>query len=89
MIFAINEFADYNGHANGFGHSNYRYVMGVTNADRYAYKILKYIEPKPAFKDEDWLFIITSDHGGRQKSHGTQLIEDRLTFIASNKKIEF
>lgn len=87
IIFGINEFPDYNGHMHGFGSDNYRYVMGVTNADRYAYELLEYVKARPEYESEDWLFIITSDHGGHGRGHGTQKIEDRMTFIATNKKL--
>lgn len=87
VIFGINEFPDYNGHMHGFGNDNYRYVAGITNADRFAYELIEHIESRPEYKDEEWLYIITSDHGGHGRGHGTQKTEDRMTFIAINKKI--
>lgn len=87
LIFAISEFPDYNGHSYGFGPSDYRYVSSVTNADRYAYNLIEHIESRPEFENEDWLYIITSDHGGHARRHGTQDERDRMTFIALNKKI--
>lgn len=87
IIFAINEFPDYNGHSHGFGPGNYRYVTGITNADRYAFVIMRHIESRPEFENEDWLYIITSDHGGHGRRHGTQDERDRMTFIALNKPL--
>lgn len=87
LIFGINEFGDANGHGTGFGDNNCRYVVGITNADRYAFELFEHIESREEFKNEDWLYIVTSDHGGHAKGHGTQLEEDRITFIAVNKKI--
>lgn len=87
MIFSINEFADHNGHSTGFGPDNYRYVAGITNADRYAFELIRHIESRPEFKDEDWLYIITSDHGGHQHRHGTQDEQDRMTFAAISKAL--
>lgn len=87
IIFGINEFPDYNGHMHGFGSDNYRYVAGITNADRFAFELFEHIRSREDYKNEDWLLIITSDHGGHKRRHGTQLIEDRMTFIAVNKKL--
>lgn len=88
LIFAISEFPDYNGHSYGFGPTDYRYVSSVTNADRYAYNLIEHIEARSEFENEDWLYIITSDHGGHARRHGTQDERDRMTFIALNKKIQ-
>lgn len=87
IIFAINEFPDYNGHSHGFGPENYRYVTGITNADRYAFELIEHIESRPEFENEDWLYLITSDHGGHNRRHGTQQEFDRMTFIALNKPL--
>ena len=32
---------------------------------------------RSTFKNEDWLIIITSDHGGSKRSHGGQSIEEK------------
>lgn len=87
LIFGISEFPDHNGHGSGFGPDNYRYVVGVTNADRYAYELLAHIKSRPAYEKEDWLMIGTSDHGGHGRGHGTQRTEDRMTFLACNRKL--
>ncbi len=87
LLFGINEFPDGNGHGSGFEPDNYRYVVGVTNADRCAYEILQAIQNRPTYQNEDWLILITSDHGGHGYGHGSQQIEDRLTFLACNRQI--
>lgn len=87
-IFAIYEAPDHNGHSTGFGNGNYRYVVGVTDLDRMAFEQIERIKARDEYKDENWLFIITSDHGGHGTGHGAQMTEDRETFLALNKKIE-
>ena len=86
-IFGIFEAPDYNGHTFGFGDQDYRYVTAVNNLDRVAYKLIDEVTKRPAYNDEDWLIMITSDHGGHGYGHGTQKTEDRNTFLACNKKI--
>lgn len=87
IIFGINEFPDINGHGSGFSNKNYKYMSGITNADRYACELINYIEDRKEYENEDWLILITSDHGGHGRMHGTQKTEDRMTFIAINKRI--
>lgn len=88
-IFAIYEAPDHNGHSTGFGNGNYRYVVGVTDLDRMAFEQIERVKAREEYKDENWLFIITSDHGGHNHGHGMQMTEDRETFIAVNKEIEY
>lgn len=88
VLFGINEFPDHNGHSTGFGPGNCRYVAGIANADRLAFELMEHIKSRDAYQKEDWLFLITSDHGGHDRGHGTQCIEDRATFIACNKKLK-
>lgn len=87
LIFGINEFPDANGHASGFSNKNRKYLSGIINADRYVCELIDHIKSREEYKEEDWLIIITSDHGGHGRRHGTQRAADRMTFIASNKKI--
>lgn len=82
FIFGIYENPDMNGHGTGFGDENYRYVAGICNLDRLSYVLLQEIKKRPAFKEEDWLVVIGSDYGGHGTGHGTQKIEDRITFLA-------
>lgn len=88
FIFGIYENPDINGHGTNFGDGNYRYVSGICNLDTLSYDLIKEIEARDTFKDEDWLVIIGSDHGGHLTMHGTQKIEDRTTFLAVSKPIE-
>lgn len=88
FIFGIYENPDINGHGTGFGDENYRYVAGVCNIDTWSYDLIRAIESRENYDNEDWLIIIGSDHGGHLNMHGTQRIEDRTTFLASSKPIE-
>lgn len=87
IIFGICEFPDANGHSSGFSNKNFNYISGIMNADRYASELIAHIENRKDYINEDWLILITSDHGGHGRRHGTQSITDRMTFIATNKKI--
>lgn len=87
-IFGIFEAPDYNGHSTGFSLENPRYAAGVCRLDNVAYRLMETVKSRPTYEEEDWLIMITSDHGGHDLRHGTQKQFDRMTFIASNKPIE-
>lgn len=88
LIFTIFEGPDMNGHGTGFGDDNYRYVSNICNLDTMSYYLIKELEKRKTFEDEDWLVVICSDHGGHAKRHGTQKITDRTTFLALSKPVE-
>lgn len=87
ISFCIFELPDHTGHETklGFWNNNPRYIKAVTECDKNAFKIIKAIENRAAFNDEDWLIIISSDHGGHRRTHGRQLLSDKMIFIATNK----
>lgn len=86
-IFGIFEAPDYNGHSTGFSNKNPRYAAGICRLDNLAFHLLEAVKARPTYENEDWLILITSDHGGHARRHGTQKPYDCMTFIASNKEI--
>ena len=49
--------------------------------------IIEAIKARDTYATEDWLILITSDHGGIGGGHGGPSFEERITFIVSNKEI--
>lgn len=86
-IFGIFEGPDYNGHSTGFSTENPRYAACVCRLDNITYRLMEAVKARPTYESEDWLILITSDHGGHKRGHGTQKPDDRMTFIVSNKRI--
>ena len=89
VIFAIVDSTDHLGHATGFSPDNPAYTKEIEKRDMQALQAIRHIESRREFANEDWLFIITTDHGGHDMTHFDQSPEDKLTFIASNKKEYF
>ncbi len=85
FIFAIYEGTDHAGHNCGFSVNNPIYKFGFRLNDVLAYKTLCAIEDRETFEGEDWLIILTSDHGGFGTSHGKASIQERMTFLITNK----
>ncbi|NLP47713.1 MAG: hypothetical protein GX345_02085 [Clostridiales bacterium] len=87
IIFGVYERPDSAGHNSGFTNKNPNYVDAVKGCDVDAYEIIQAIRARDTYDTEDWQIIITSDHGGIRTSHGTQEVDCRATFIATNKPI--
>ena len=87
-IFGIYEGPDSCGHGIAFTNNNYLYTKSISDCDRCSYELMERIRTRATYDKEDWLILITSDHGGHKTRHGTQNIQDRMTFLSSSKKIE-
>ncbi len=61
---------DHAGHAQGFYPYSPLYLADVHIADAYVGRALAAIASRPTFAQEDWLVIVTADHGGYARSHG-------------------
>ena len=88
FIFTTLEYTDHAGHSKGFSLQELCYVSGFRDADATGMDIIEAIESRPNYKTEDWLILITTDHGGIEKDHGGSSMEERITFIVSNKEIK-
>lgn len=85
FIFVIYEPTDSTGHNYGFTINNPRYKEAFKTADNYGFETLNAIKQRDTYETEDWLIIITSDHGGIETDHGDASIQERMTFIVTNK----
>lgn len=87
VTFCTFEATDANGYAHGFTNLNYHYVNGFRDEDGLANELIKTIESRPSYEKENWLIILTTDHGGFHFNHGGQTVEERTTWMASNQEI--
>lgn len=87
FIFLTLEYTDHQGHNSGFGPQNVRYASAFRDAEAAGMDIIDAIEARASYGTEDWLILITTDHGGVGLSHGGASFEERMTFIISNKDI--
>ena len=86
FIFAIYEGTDHAGHTFGFSANSPIYEAGFRLNDTLAYRTINAIENRETYESEDWLIIITSDHGGFGTDHGGASIQERMVFILANKE---
>lgn len=87
FLFVIYEPTDSVGHGDNFSFNNPEYKEAFRTEDGYAFEAINAIKARATYEQEDWLIIITSDHGGIGTKHGNESIQERMTFIASNKEI--
>ena len=80
---------DRSGHWFGFKPKIGRYTKAIEQVDTYIGWIYEAITKRGTYANEDWLVIITSDHGGRNRNHGGQSLEEKevpIIIKKSNKK---
>ncbi len=87
FTFVIYEPTDHTGHGRGFSYNNPQYKKAFKTADSYGYETLKTIKNRATYASEDWLIIITADHGGIGGNHGGDSIQERMTFIVTNHNL--
>ena len=80
FIFVIYEPTDSAGHGKDFSFNNPSYKEAFLKEDKYAFDTINAIRDRDTFDKEDWLIIITSDHGGIDDGHGGASIQERMTF---------
>lgn len=87
FLFVIYEHTDSTGHSYGFTNNNPVYRDAFIESDKCAYETIKAIEARENYDTEDWLIIITSDHGGINTNHGGASVQERMTFVVMNKEL--
>lgn len=88
FIFLTLEYTDHQGHSTGFTPSNPKYASAFRDAEATGTDFIEAIKARETYESEDWLILITTDHGGIGGAHGGPSFEERITFIVSNKAID-
>ncbi len=88
FVFIIYEHTDSKGHNYGFSFNNPRYKQAFLDEDACGLEIINTIKARDTYESEDWLIIVTSDHGGIETNHGKESIQERMTFVVMNKEWE-
>lgn len=81
------EYTDSAGHRYTFGNHRPEYVQAFHNAERAGLDMIEAIRSRPTYEQEDWLIMITSDHGGYSHNHGRQFQVARQVFLAVNRNL--
>lgn len=68
------------GHTTTFSASNPIYISAIEDVDGYIGEIMDALQSRPTYNDEDWLVILSPDHGGESFGHGEAKEVERNTF---------
>lgn len=83
FIFLTLEHTDHAGHDTGFSINNPDYIKAFEDIEADGREIIDAIEARESYATEDWLIIITTDHGGYNAEHGMLTLQERMTFIVA------
>ena len=64
------------------------YAAAVVNTNAYIEQAIQAVYARDTYEQEDWLILITTDHGGHGKNHYQATAVERLTWMAINKKVD-
>lgn len=87
VLFFTLEETDHAGHSEGYGNEEAAYRNAIVTVDAWGKEIISTIKQRSTYAQEDWLIIITTDHGGIYTGHGGQSEEERNTWFAINQKL--
>lgn len=87
MFFTLEE-SDHAGHSYGYGNDEPAYVEAIHTVDTWGAEIVNAIKQRSTYENEDWLILITSDHGGVNTGHGGQSEAERSTWFVCNRTLD-
>ncbi|MBL7939013.1 MAG: alkaline phosphatase family protein [Flavobacteriales bacterium] len=82
VIFLQFDDVDHTGHAHGFLPDHPEYLLAIETVDQQVGPILEAVAARPS--DEQWLVMVTTDHGGNASGHGGNSFDEQRIFIIAN-----
>ena len=80
VMFVQFDDVDHAGHAFDFDPSSEKYLKAINIADEQVGRIIQSLKQRNNYKNENWLVIITTDHGGSNYRHGLNIKEHTTIF---------
>jgi predicted AlkP superfamily pyrophosphatase or phosphodiesterase len=84
VIFLQFDNVDHGGHSEVYGPASPGYMKTIEIVDAQIGGVLDALHKRPNYDKEDWLILVTADHGGLDKKHGGQTPEERTVFIIAS-----
>ncbi|WP_186755222.1 alkaline phosphatase family protein [Echinicola salinicaeni] len=72
---------DIAGHNHGFYESVPEYYREIIQFDRYVGDLMDAINSRPNRENEEWLILMSTDHGGYKTGHGGATLQERNIFV--------
>ncbi len=88
-LFVYFDQVDLIGHGSGFSTTNGFYMGAIEGVDGAIGRIIAALYARPTYATEDWLILITTDHGGEGINHGGNSIQERqIWWIAKGNAVD-
>ncbi|MET4695870.1 PAN domain-containing protein [Endozoicomonas lisbonensis] len=71
-------------HTSSYDPDSAYYQAAIEKEDQQIGQVLNALSSRPNYASEEWLIVVTSDHGGLGSGHGGQSAEERNTFVILN-----
>lgn len=85
ILFVDFDDVDHAGHSYGFSSAVPQYVSSIQTTDTYIGEIVNAMKNRATYNNEDWMVVLTTDHGAVDSSHGGGNLSERNIFtIYSN-----
>lgn len=91
LAFAVVNFRSVNdaGLQGGFSYDNASYKANLTTVDGYIAEVLAALKERKNYATEDWLVILTSNHGGLDNGYGgASMVEREIPMIFYNENFQ-
>lgn len=88
FFFVYFDQVDLTGHNSGFSPSNPAYISAIEDVDVQVGKLMSALKSRANYADEEWLILVTTDHGGLGNSHGGVSEQERkIWWIGAGKYV--
>lgn len=88
ILFIHYDECDAAGHSSGFNPANPQYINAIQTVDAEIGEVIAKLYQRPTYNQEDWLILLTTDHGGIGTTHGGQSNTERhIWWVASGPSV--
>ncbi len=84
VVFVHLDEVDHQGHVAGYSATVPEYLDAIERVDSQIGEMLDALRARDTYAVEDWLVIVTTDHGGLGRGHGGQSVEERTVFLIAS-----
>ena len=84
IVFLHFDEADGVGHGSGFSPVVPQYLAKIEEIDSLIGIVIDAVQNRQSYNEEDWLIVLTTDHGGLGTSHGGNSIEEERVFVIAS-----
>ena len=81
VLFLHFDDVDHAGHNNGFSPAVQPYLEAIETVDQQIGEVLTALVNRPTYASENWLVLVSTDHGGSPSGHGGYSLEEQKVFL--------